>query len=390
MKQEKLMISYDVIIIGAGASGLMCGIEAGKKGKKTLILDHTKKLAEKIRISGGGKCNFTNMEVSANNYICNNPHFVKSALAQYTNWDFIAMLGAHNINYHEKTLGQLFCDNSAQDIIDILLEENKKAKTDLRTRVKIKSIEKENDKYIVTTDSKTYSCNSLVIATGGLSIPKIGASNFGYEIAKKFDLNIIPPAPALVPFTFDSGYKELSGISVNAEVSCNGKSFRENILFTHKGLSGPVILQISSYWNKDDSIIINMAPNINVFEFLKDKRNIAPKQNISTILSELFPKRLAQHLAPTTDIGNASNTELEEIANNINRWEITPTGTEGYKIAEVTRGGVDTDEVSSKTFESKKHKGLFFIGEVLDVTGHLGGYNFQWAWSSGFVAGNNV
>jgi len=382
--------TYDVIVIGAGASGLMCASVAGLKGRKVLVLDHTARIAEKIRISGGGKCNFTNKKVTAQNYICSNAHFCKSALAQYSPQDFINLIEGYKIKYHEKTLGQLFCDGSAQEIIDMLFSELAKSKTEIKKKIKINSIERLEEQYRVETNEDTYICQSLVIATGGLSIPKIGASNFGYETAKKFGLNIIPPSPALVPLTFAEQFSELSGISIDAEVSCGKQSFKEGILFTHKGLSGPAILQISSYWGAGKTITVNLLPNIDAFEFLKEKKKSSPKQHIDNLISELLPKRLAQYLAPHKDIGNSSDKELRSIADKINNWQLTPTGTEGYKIAEVTKGGVDTDEISSKTFECKKHQGLFFIGEVLDVTGHLGGYNFQWAWSSGYVAGQNV
>jgi len=384
------MIEYDVIIIGAGASGLICGIEAGKRNRKALIIEHTSKIAEKIRISGGGKCNFTNLNIGSENYICSNKHFCKSALSQYTNQDFISLLQKYKIKFHEKTLGQVFTDNSAQEIIDMLLTETAKSGTKIYKETAVTQIEKQDDFYVVLTNKDTYKCQSLVIATGGLSIPKIGATDFGYKVAKQFGLKIIEPQPALVPLTFPQGFSDLSGISVESEVSCNNKTFKENILFTHKGLSGPAILQISSYWDKNSPITINLTPNINVYEFLKDKKQTNPKQSINNALAEILPKRLAQHLSSDCTIADASNNIIKEIAKNINNWEIIPTGTEGYKIAEVTRGGVDTDDFSSKTLECKSHKGLFFIGEVLDVTGQLGGYNLQWAWSSGYVAGQNV
>ena len=386
---------FDVIIIGAGAAGMMSAIEAGKRGRKVLLVDHYKKIGEKIRISGGGRCNFTNINTNANKFISQNPKYVKSALKQYTQNDFIALINKYKIKFHEKKLGQLFCDHSAQQIVEMLLKECELAKVTILKEFIIKEVDKENDQYIVSTETNNYSSQSLIIATGGLSVPKIGATSFGYEIAKKFDHNIIETLPALVPLTFNEKIlemcKELTGLSVEAIVSFNKTLFQEGILFTHRGLSGPSILQISSYWKQGDNIKVNLSPKLNVYQFLEDKRKLNPKLDISQIVSDILPKRLAQIICNKNDItGNISelsNKILKQLSDNINSWLINPTGSEGYRTAEVTLGGINTKELSSKTMMSNKHKNLFFIGEVVDVTGHLGGYNFQWAWSSGYVAG---
>ena len=386
---------YDVIIIGAGAAGMMSAIEAGKRGRKVLLLDHAKKIGEKIRISGGGRCNFTNIHTHPSKFISNNPKFIISALKQYTQNDFINLIKKHNIKFHEKKLGQLFCDESAQQIIDMLLVECNEANVILKKDTKISDIDKENDKYFIMVGSDKCLSESLIIATGGLSIPKIGATSFGYDIAKKFNLNIVETLPALVPLTFNekilSICKELTGLSVEAIVSFKKIFFEEGMLFTHRGLSGPSILQISSYWKPGEDIRINLSPKLNVNQFLNDKKNSKPKQEINIIISEILPKRLAHIICEENNVsGNIcelSNKVLNQLSISINGWVINPTGSEGYRTAEVTLGGIDTEEISSKTMMSKKHPGLFFIGEVLDVTGHLGGYNFQWAWSSGYVAG---
>ena len=389
---------YDVIIIGAGAAGLMSAIEAGKRGRKVLLVDHSKKIGEKIRISGGGRCNFTNVNTHPSKFISKNPKFIISALSQYTQNDFIKLVNKHNIKFHEKKLGQLFCDESAQQIIDMLLLECQIANVVLKKEIVITNIDKQNGQYFIAVNSDKYFCDSLIIATGGLSIPKIGASKFGYEIAKKFNLNIIEPFPALVPLTFSekilSMCKELSGLSLEALISFNKTVFEEGMLFTHRGLSGPSILQISSYWKLGSDIKINLLPRQDVFKLLKNKKILNPKQNINVLISEILPKRLANIICKENDangnICELSNKLLKQLSNSINTWSVNPTGSEGYRTAEVTLGGVDTDEISSKTMMSLKNPGLFFIGEVVDVTGHLGGYNFQWAWSSGFVAGQHA
>ena len=386
---------YDVIIVGAGAAGMMSAIEAGKRGRKVLLVDHAKKIGEKIRISGGGRCNFTNIHTHPSKFISNNPKFIISALKQYTQNDFINLIRKHNIKFHEKKLGQLFCDESAQQIIDMLLLECKEANVVLKKDTKIIDIDKEDDKYFIKVASDKYLCKSLIIATGGLSIPKIGATTFGYDIAKKFNLKVVKTLPALVPLTFSekilSICKELTGLSIEAVVSLKKTFFEEGMLFTHRGLSGPSILQISSYWKLGDNIKINLSPKLDIIKFLSDRKNTHPKQDINVIISEILPKRLAHIVCNENNVsGNIcelSNKALNQLSSSINSWAINPTGSEGYRTAEVTLGGVDTEEISSKTMMSKKHPGLFFIGEVVDVTGHLGGYNFQWAWSSGYVAG---
>ena len=387
--------AYDVIIVGAGAAGMMSAIEAGKRGRKVLLVDHSKKIGEKIRISGGGRCNFTNIHTKPNKFISQNPKFVISALNQYTQNDFINLIKKHNIKFHEKKLGQLFCDESAQQIIDMLLLECEKANVVLKKEVIVDDVGKKDEGYFITTNSKQYIANSLIIATGGLSIPKIGASNFGYEVAKKFDLDIVETLPALVPLTFSEKIlakcKELAGLSVEAVVSFKKTFFEEGMLFTHRGLSGPSVLQISSYWKLGDKININLAPKLNLFQSLESKKKLEPKKDINLIISEILPKRLAQIICKENEVsGNIcelSSKKIKQLSDAINSWAINPTGSEGYRTAEVTLGGVNTNELSSKTMMVKKHSGLFFIGEVVDVTGHLGGYNFQWAWSSGFVAG---
>ena len=389
---------YDVIIVGAGAAGMMSAIEAGKRGRKVLLVDHSKKIGEKIRISGGGRCNFTNIHTEANKFISQNPKFVISALNQYTQNDFINLIKKHNIKFHEKKLGQLFCDESAQQIVDLLLLECENANVVLKKEIMITDIDKKEEQYFITTNSNQYYSDSLIIATGGLSIPKIGASNFGYEVAKKFNLDIIATLPALVPLTFSEKIlgicKELTGLSVEAVVSFKKTFFEEGMLFTHRGLSGPSILQISSYWKLGDNININLTPKLNIFKSLQEKKKLKPKQDIGVIISEILPKRLAQIICKENEVsGNIcelSSKKLKQLSDSINAWVINPTGSEGYRTAEVTLGGINTNELSSKTMMVKKHPGLFFIGEVVDVTGHLGGYNFQWAWSSGFVAGQHA
>ncbi|MDA7637213.1 NAD(P)/FAD-dependent oxidoreductase [Candidatus Pelagibacter sp.] len=390
-----MSIQYDIIIIGAGAAGMMSAIEAGKRGRKVLLVDHYKKIGEKIRISGGGRCNFTNINTNPNKFLSQNPKFVRSALSQYTQNDFINLINKYEIKFHEKKLGQLFCDHSAQQIVEMLFKECDLANVTILKEFIVKSVDKENDQYLVSTETDKYSSESLIIATGGLSVPKIGATSFGYEIAKKFDHNIIETLPALVPLTFNEKIleicKELTGLSVEAIVSFKKVLFQEGMLFTHRGLSGPSILQISSYWKQGGNIKVNLTPKLNVYQLLEEKRKFNPRLDILNIVSEILPKRLAQIICSENkvngNISELSNKILKQLSENINSWLINPTGSEGYRTAEVTLGGVDTKELSSKTMMSNKHKNLFFIGEVVDVTGHLGGYNFQWAWSSGYVAG---
>ena len=389
---------YDVIIIGAGAAGLMSAIEAGKRGKIVFLIDHSTKIAEKIRISGGGRCNFTNLYSNPSNFLSNNKHFCKSAFAKYTQNDFIDLIEKHNIEFFEKKLGQLFCNTSAKEIIGMLVKEciEYNVKIDLET--KVTSLSKSKNKYIIKTNKGTYTSKSMVIATGGLSIPKIGASDFGYRIAKQFDLKVTDLFPALVPLTFEEKElefcKSLAGVSLNASVKVDKTIFNEGLIFTHRGISGPSILQISSYWKSGQPISINLLPGHNMDIILKQRRNETPKQTLSNVLADYLPNKLALAICNkfliNQKIADASNEILKKLSDFVNNWIVYPKGTEGYKTAEVTLGGIDTKEISSSTMECIKHPGLFFIGEVLDVTGHLGGHNFQWAWSSGFVAGQNV
>ena len=386
---------YDVIIIGAGAAGMMSAIEAGKRGRKVLLVDHTKKIGEKIRISGGGRCNFTNINTNPSKFISNNPKFVISALNQYTQNDFINLIKKHKIDFHEKKLGQLFCDQSAQQIVDMLLLECKTVNVTIMKETIITEVDKQDNQYFIVIGSDKYFCNSLIIATGGLSVPKIGASKFGYDIAKKFNINIVDTLPALVPLTFDEKIlamcNELSGLSLEAVVFFNKIFFQEGMLFTHRGLSGPSILQISSYWKLGENIKINLLPKLDILKLLENEKKLNPKKDINNIITEFLPKRLTSIICKESNVsGNISelsNKLIRQLSETINAWVINPTGSEGYRTAEVTLGGINTNEISSKTMMSKKNPGLFFIGEVVDVTGHLGGYNFQWAWSSGFVAG---
>ena len=390
--------NYDVIVIGAGAAGLMCSIEAGKRGKKVWLIEHSSKLAEKIRISGGGRCNFTNLYSNPSNFLSNNEHFCKSAFAKYTQNDFIDLINKHNIKFHEKKLGQLFCTTSAREIIDMLVAECLEQKVKIDTETKVINLFKKETSYTVNTNKGNYNSKALVIATGGLSIPKIGATDFGYKIAKQFNLEVNDLSPALVPLTFQEKElqfcKSLAGVSVNASVKINKTVFEEGLIFTHRGISGPSILQISSYWKHSKPISINLLPNVDLGKTLKQRRVDNPKQNLSNILSDYLPNKLAsaicEKLLINDKIGEASNAKLKKLSDFVNNWLVFPTGTEGYKTAEVTLGGIDTKAISSSTMECIDHSGLFFVGEVLDVTGHLGGHNFQWAWSSGFVAGQNV
>jgi predicted Rossmann fold flavoprotein len=391
---------YDVIIIGAGAAGLMCAITAGKRGRRVCVLDHSKKIGTKIRISGGGRCNFTNLYASAEHYLSNNPHFCKSALKQYTQYDFIDWVEESGIPYHEKKLGQLFCDRSAQDIIDMLLRECRQQEVTLKNPVQISRITSNDgvqSTFSVETCHGTLCCQSLVIATGGLSIPKSGATSFGYEIAKQFGLNIVDTRAGLVPLTFQGDLLErcrsLAGLSVDASVSTAKTHFAEGLLFTHRGLSGPSILQISSYWTSATDISVNLCPELDMLAVLRTHKAERPKQTIQTVLAEYLPKRLVASLCELHQIdgrlGECADRVLQTVAEALQQWAIRPGGNEGYRTAEVTLGGVDTQALSSKTMAAKTQPNLFFIGEVVDVTGHLGGFNFQWSWSSGFAAGQN-
>lgn len=405
------MIKIDVVIIGAGAAGLMCAAQAGYRGRSVLVLDHAKQAGKKILISGGGRCNFTNMYTEPSQFLSNNPHFCKSALAQYTHWDFISLVSEYGIAYHEKNpekeLGQLFCDDSAKDIVNMLMNECDKANAKVQLRTEILSVEKIEQGYVVNTSQGDYQCESLVIATGGLSMPKLGATPIGYKIAQQFDLNVLPTKAGLVPFTLHDKDKaqlsELSGVSMSAIASNEEKrkdhiSFKEDMLITHRGLSGPSVLQISNYWSPGEAVEFNLSPNHNIEEFILSAKNASPEQQLGTCLSRILPKRLLPILLgkdnsgkPYTDrtLKSLNPKEVAEIESHIHRWKVYPNGTEGYRTAEVTLGGVDTDHFSSKTMECKSSKGLYMVGEVLDVTGWLGGLNFQWAWSSGWVAGQN-
>ena len=387
--------STDVLVVGAGAAGLMCGIEAGRRGRRVRVIDHAAKPAEKIRISGGGRCNFTNLNVSPKQFLSDNPHFCVSALKRFTQRDFIARIEARGIAYHEKTLGQLFCDGSATQIIDMLLDDLKAAGGELELGVEPGVVTRTSDGFVVETQVGPIACTSLVIATGGKSIPKMGASGYAYAVAKHFGLKIIEPRPALVPFTLGEEklkpVAELAGVSVEARVSCGKTAFDEGMLFTHRGLSGPSILQISSYWREGEAIVIDLARGRDVFEELRKERFERPKLQLDNALTHFVPKRLADQIAARTyqaaRLADLSGAKLREVAAAVNAWRIAPDGTEGWRTAEVTIGGVDTNGLSSQTMEAKGSPGLYFVGECVDVTGWLGGYNFQWAWSSGWAAG---
>ena len=385
-------MNYNTIIIGAGAAGLMCAIEAGKRGRKVLVLEHAEKIGKKILISGGGRCNFTNLDVKPENFLSNNPHFCKSALARYTPQDFIALVEKHGIKYHEKKLGQLFCDGSAKEIVQMLQQECVQAGVEINVDCTVNEIQR-NEGFDIKTTVGDFSTESLVIASGGISIPQMGATDFGYKIAKQFGLKLTRTVPGLVPFVLpDETYSELSGLSVDSVVTCSGISFRENILFTHKGLSGPAILQISSYWNDGGEVTIDLLPGTDVEQLIKEhKQN---KTELVNILAKFFPKRFAEKWCELNFASKPANRitekEISAISELLHSWRLVPKGTEGFGKAEVTKGGIDTNELSSKTMEAKKVSGLYFIGEVVDVTGWLGGYNFQWAWASGFAAGQYV
>lgn len=389
------MNHFDVIIIGAGAAGLMCAARAGQKGRRVLMIDRAEKPAQKIRISGGGRCNFTNIHCTPKNFICENPHFAKSALSRYTPQDFIDMVDRYNIAWHEKTKGQLFCDGKSQHIIDMLIAESDAAGAELWLGSEVLDIAKKDVGFVVTTSRATLTCDSVVMACGGPSIPKMGATAYGYKVAAHFGLNIIKPRPALVPLTFTDGLKEqmkaLSGVSTDCHVRHEKTVFDEALLFTHRGLSGPAILQISSYWNAGDPITINFAPQIRLFDALRIARDKSPRQSPANWLSQYLPARLATMIASgfkQERLADMSDKALRSLGLMVNEWMIKPAGSEGFRTAEVTRGGVDTNALSSKTMETKSVPGLYFIGEVVDVTGHLGGHNFQWAWASGVACGD--
>jgi predicted Rossmann fold flavoprotein len=385
----------DVIIIGAGGSGLFCATEAGKRGKSVLVLDHAQEIGSKIRISGGGRCNFTNLHISSEHYISQNPHFCKSALSRYAPEDFLSLLRKYRILFHEREAGQLFCDATSSEIIAMLRAECEKTGAEFLLGCGVKNIA-HHDLFSVTTDLGTFQSRSLVIATGGLSYPKLGASDFGIRIAEQFKINIIEPKPGLVPLTFGAKdlniFRGLSGVSIFSEVASNRTSFRGNLLFTHRGLSGPAILQISSYWNEGETLSVNLLPGVNVDELLLSNRQ--SKKEIRNLLSRFLPSRFSQvwcaTYLTTRPICQFTEKELRDAAEKLHAWQVKPSGSEGYGVAEVTVGGIDTNEISSKTMETKKVPGLYVIGELLDVTGQLGGYNLHWAWASGYAAGHYV
>jgi predicted Rossmann fold flavoprotein len=401
---KQLKQVWDVIVLGAGAAGLMCALTAGKRGKRVLLLEKSNKVGKKILMSGGGRCNFTNLHTQPDNFLSSNPHFCKSAVSRYTQWDFIELVNRHQINYHEKTLGQLFCDNSSKDILNALLSECEAANVTIKTLVNITTVKKPSHFKLTGSIDKQFvslTCDSLVVATGGLSIPSLGGSDFGYQIAKQFDLLVFPLRAGLVPLTFTDGFKhlseKLSGSSVPASVTVDNQTFNENILFSHRGLSGPAILQISSYWHEGKSISIDILPTLDALQYLQDEKMNQPKLLLRNILSQQLPRKLVLELEKLWWIDKAempiaqmNDLLLNTIAKNLNAWQLKPAGTEGYRTAEVTLGGLDTNELSSKTMMSNKVDQLYFIGEVVDVTGHLGGFNFQWAWSSGYAAGISI
>lgn len=390
---------YDVIIIGAGASGLMCAIAAGQRQRRVLIVDHAEQAGRKILLSGGGRCNFSNMSVTAENYLSNNPHFCKSALSRFTPWDFIELLNRYNIPFHEREHGQLFCDNSAKDILDMLLNECRLAGVEIRLATKIDAVEQSSTgSYRLQSKQGDFFCQSLVVATGGLSIPTAGASPFGYRLAEQFGIKVLETSAGLVPLTLQPAQKErlttLSGIAVKSRVSNGAQSFCENLLFTHRGLSGPVILQLSNYWQPGQQLQINLLPDTDLLLLLRQAQQQRPQKQLKSILAELLPKRLLETFLDeqllATPLRGLTEKQFRSVVDGLQHWAIKPNGTEGYRTAEVTRGGVDCKQISSKTMEALQVPGLFFLGELLDVTGWLGGYNLQWAWSSGWCAGQVV
>jgi len=394
------MKTFDVIVIGGGAAGLFCALTAGQRGRSVLVLDSSNKVGKKILMSGGGGCNFTNLDITPENYLSQNPHFCISALNRYNQWQFIDLVERHNIPYHEKSHGELFCDNSSKDILKMLLDECTAVGVVIKTKAMISQVEVcEEGGFTLSVKEKYFQCRSVVVASGGLSIPTLGASGFGYDIAEQFGLNLLPRAAGLVPFTFSDWVKDISetnsGLSVDVEMSVNGMTFRENLLFTHRGISGPAALQLSSYWKPGQFISVNLLPDQNAQLLLLELKQSKPKSLLRSLLAPLLSKGLTQSLESIywttyadTAIAEIPNGVLEYIADTLSNWQLKPSGTEGYRTAEVTLCGVDTDQISSKTMECKAQSGLYFVGEVLDVTGHLGGYNFQWAWASGYAAGS--
>ena len=393
------MNNYDVIVIGGGAAGLFCALTAGQRGRSVLVLDSSNKVGKKILMSGGGGCNFTNLDITPKNYLSNNPHFCISALNRYNQWQFIDLVEHHQIPYHEKSHGELFCDNSSKDILKMLLDECAAAQVVIQTKAIVSQIEPiEEGGFNLSVAGQKICCQSLVVASGGLSIPTLGASGFGYDIAEQFGLNVLPRSAGLVPFTFSDWVKDISetnsGLSLDVEMSVNGMSFRENLLFTHRGISGPAALQLSSYWKPGQFISINLLPDQDAQALLLGYKQSHPKSLLRNLIGPLLSKGFTQSLQARywpqyaeTPAAEIPNTVLVSLAGHLSNWQLKPSGTEGYRTAEVTLCGVDTDHISSKTMECKSQSGLYFVGEVLDVTGHLGGYNFQWAWASGYAAG---
>ena len=390
------MQEWDVIVIGAGAAGLFCAITAAKRGRRVLVVDNGKRIGRKILMSGGGRCNFTNIYASPANFLSANPHFCKSALSRYTQWDFIALVAQYQIPYHEKTLGQLFCDDSAKDIVDMLQQECNKAGVHIALSQEITAVTHQADRYLLTTSTQQLSCQSLVVASGGLSLPNLGATAFGFQLAEQFGINVLPVRAALVPLTWQPAdkavFEEISGVSLPVTAQANDVVFAEDMLFTHRGLSGPAILQISSFWQPGDELEVNLLPGQSLVDLLTEQQQKHPEQELKTALARVLPKRLvetllAQQLFVNQPLKALNPKSMQKIADSLQQYVFKPNGTEGYRTAEVTLGGVDTHELSSKTMEARNQPGLYFIGEVVDVTGWLGGYNFQWAWSSGWVAG---
>lgn len=396
---------YDAIIIGGGAAGMMCAWQAGLRGKRVAVIERSKKIGRKILMSGGGRCNFTNLTVEPDNFICENPHFVKSALKQYTAWDFIASVIEHDIAYHERDHGQLFCDDKAKDIVNMLVNECEQVGVDLVMRCEISGVTNVAkggiNHYTVNTDKGVYEAASIVVATGGLSIPHMDPTPYGYDLARQYGLPVLPIRASLVPYTFSGALKDmfarLSGNAIPTEIRNGARSFKEALLFTHRGLSGPVVLQISNYWQPSDAISIDLLPDANVANALLEAKHAQPKSLVRTILAQWLPKSVVLEFEQLwwterkqVPLADWPNSAIESLGASFNRWEIVPAGTEGYRTAEVTLGGVDTNALSSKTMEAKNQPGLYFIGEVVDVTGHLGGFNFQWAWSSAYACAQSL
>lgn len=390
--------SHDVLVIGGGAAGLMCALTAGHRGLRVLVVEHANRVGKKILMSGGGRCNFTNTGTTPANYLSANPHFCKSALARYTPSDFIEMVERHGIAYHEKELGQLFCDDSSKQIVKMLVDECEAAGVRIEIGCSVENVQRTDGGFRLRTTRGTLSAPALVVACGGLSIPSMGASGFGYELARQFGHTVLPTRAGLVPLTLTGKHQEhlqdLSGVALPVEASCNGRSFRNFMLITHRGVSGPSILQISSYWQPGDDLRLDLLPDNDAFQLLREQQTARPAAELKTVLSDVLPRRFAQRLCelwlPNRPMKQFNEPQLRQIAAQLQSWPLIASGTEGYRTAEVTLGGVDTDELSSSTMQSKKIPGLYFIGEVVDVTGWLGGYNFQWAWASGHAAGNAV